>query len=597
MVAEMKGLFRSIRFQVILFTIFIVIVGNIILGYSLTQEATKKLLDVKREKLNGYAQNLSQTYMTIVRPIIESQAREQYDSQKPYKTRSYEEILKETRSTRIELPLRDFTHIINSSYDELGAGFYFTDLKRAVAYSGNSKYSEDKKLTAYVPLGTDGSFLWIEESYRNINLKIKEIQRKALTPLIIVIVFTLFLGILFAYNFTSKIKKIKFSLSKLREDLSYKVPNLSGELGEISQNINILAESLLKSRSKSDLILESAKTGMISITHDFKLSFINTNAKNILGIDSSNDNCDEILNLLGPLVKKGVEQSFTNLTIFSFDSVHGEFNNGEKYLNIIVSPYSDPVGEKTVLITLDDITENVRLIKESERNESLKMLGLFTAGIAHEIRNPLTSIKGFIQILSKRIQDSSDNSRLINLVLKEIERLESLIKDLIIYAKPTRPSPDWVSISEIVNTVNQILSQRIYQKKIEIKLENLGSIEIFVDKKHIYQILFNLILNSIQAVKPNDGIIRIHYIINELDNIILIIEDNGVGIGKDEHTKIFTPFYTTKDKGTGLGLAITKRMVEDNGGKLSFESEYDKGTIFSLELPKYRIKKAINTNE
>lgn len=572
--------------------IVITILGNSVLGYLLSREASQKLIEGKQDELYTQAKLLSKIYLTLVKPRMEMLAEEQYRSQKGENKRSYEEILKDIRYYYLETPLRDYTKALNESFEELGAGFYFADLGKVIAFESNKKYLKDKKLVAFVPLSQDGSsFVWIEESFHNIDLKIADIQRKAFTPLIIVILSTLLFGIIFAMNFTTNIRKIKIGLENLTKDLNYKLPNLFGEFGEISHGINVLSEKLLKSRSMSDLILASTKTGMVSFKENFELSFINDSALKILGLEKNESDGERIINLLGSIVKEGINQAFKKDNTFTFDSLNVIINGKERYLNVTILPYYDPVGEKTVLITIDDVTENVKLIKEAQRDESLKMLGLFTTGVAHEIRNPLTSIKGFIQLLNKRISDESENKRLINLSMKEIERLESLIKDLIIYAKPSKPNVEWINVVGICEDVIQILSQRISQKKINLNINLPNGLYVKGDRKQLFQVFFNLTLNAIQAVKPEIGVINIYADIDkERDSIRIVIEDNGIGIPSEDLNKIFTPFFTTKDKGVGLGLAISRRIMNDNDGKLTFESKYGEGTKFVLELPEYKIE-------
>jgi len=175
--------------------------------------------------------------------------------------------------------------------------------------------------------------------------------------------------------------------------------------------------------------------------------------------------------------------------------------------------------------------------------------------------------------------------------MKEIERLESLIKDLIIYAKPSKPNVEWINVVGICEDVIQILSQRISQKKINLNINLPNGLYVKGDRKQLFQVFFNLTLNAIQAVKPEIGVINIYADIDkERDSIRIVIEDNGIGIPSEDLNKIFTPFFTTKDKGVGLGLAISRRIMNDNDGKLTFESKYGEGTKFVLELPEYKIE-------
>jgi signal transduction histidine kinase len=216
------------------------------------------------------------------------------------------------------------------------------------------------------------------------------------------------------------------------------------------------------------------------------------------------------------------------------------------------------------------------------------MLGMFTTGIAHEIRNPLTSVKGFVQLLSKKVSTDSGSVRMIQLISREIDRLEELLKDLITYARPSKTIQEWVSLSELLNIIENLLKDRIQQRKTEFQIPDMDSVEIYADQRKVHQVLFNLVLNAIQAVPIGEGIVTICTKI-ESDTLWICVQDNGYGIREEDIGKIFTPFFTTKDKGTGLGLAISRRMMEDMEGKISFESDTQlHKTEFRIGFSKWR---------
>jgi signal transduction histidine kinase len=259
----------------------------------------------------------------------------------------------------------------------------------------------------------------------------------------------------------------------------------------------------------------------------------------------------------------------------------------QKYFHIVVSSHLDSTKEKIILITLDDVTENVKLIREAEKNESLRMLGMFTTGIAHEIRNPLTSVKGFVQLLGKKVQAIDGAPRMVHLVIREIDRLESLLKDLITYARPSKTNFEWVQVSELVSIIEKLLVEKIKQRKLIWKVENLENIEICADSRKVHQVIFNLVLNAIQSVKIDQGEVTIYGTFEE-KYLWICVKDNGYGIASEDFGKIFTPFFTTKDKGTGLGLIITKEFIHLNRGSLGVDSIKDEGTTFIIKLPAYK---------
>ncbi len=587
----MLKLIRSVRFQVVLITSLLVILGNGILAVFIVRQSTESLLVEKHEKLGQHARYLASNYTDVVVVHQQRDAGIQFKAQRGDDIRSVEDIYADMRKFWLETALKDHTRQLMSHSSELGAGFYFSDLNRILAFQIDPEFLEHKRMIYTIPIEPEGSFVWVEESYHSIDLWVKEQNKQARDIALLVILATLLLAALFAWSFSTRLKKVLKTLALLKKDLYTPVPSLSGEFGDISDSIRSLAEALIQTRSRSELILRSAKTGMIAFDPGMSIILINEAAGSFLESNGHELESKEVLERLGHLVSASIQQSFDTGNSYTFDGLRKVMENREKYFNIAIVPGMDGTQEKMVLVTLEEVTENVKLIKEAEKNESLKMLGLFTTGVAHEIRNPLTSIKGFIQLLNKKMQDQTDNARLLHLVLREIDRLENLIKDLITYARPSRPNFEWVPIAPLLDTIVQVLATRISQKKAVIIQEKLEDLELFIDRRQMYQVFFNLVLNAIQAVAMEGGVIKLGASIHE-HYADLYVEDNGRGIEKSEFGKLFTPFYTTKDKGTGLGLAISRRMVDDHEGKVLFDSTHGKGTIFRVRLFKFRVRKS-----
>ncbi len=589
---------RSIRFQVILITSLLVILGNGFLAVFIVQQSVESLMTEKYEKLETLANYMSNLYTVVINVNLEGWIQVNYDANKDKNKEPYETFRKTMRDIYLEAPLKEYSGILIHSSEELGAGFYFSDLNRILAFQLNPEYIGYKRLVymkPIIPMGeeeSDGSFIWVEESYHNIQLWVEALRRRAMEVTLLVILATLMLAGIFVWSFSTRLKRVLKTLTLLKKDLHSPVPTLSGEFGYITSGIGQLADTVIQTRSRSELILRSAKTGMIAFDPGMNIVMINDAARIYLGSNSSANEKEEVLDRLGHLVSTTIQQVFETGNSYSFDGMRKVLDNKEKYFNIAILPNVDMENEAMVLVTLDDVTENVKLIKEAEKNESLKMLGLFTTGVAHEIRNPLTSIKGFIQILHRKVENQGENTRLLHLVLREIERLENLIKDLITYARPSKPNFEWVPIAPLLETIIQVLTPRIAQKKIHIETVNLHELELFIDRRQVYQVFFNLILNAIQAVQP-EGQITLRAVMQE-HFVDIEVQDNGRGIEKSDFGKIFTPFYTTKDKGTGLGLAISRRMIEDHEGKIYFDSVYGEGTTFRVRLYKYRTRKSLD---
>ncbi len=585
---------RSVRFQVILFTTLLVISGNVFLAMYFVGQGTETLVAEKYEKLSLYAHYLDKMYTEIVDVNIRSDADRQFRAQRgdPQEFRSMQEIYADMRSSRLDIALRIYTAPILNISEVMGTGFYFSDLDQILGFKSNPANFDHEKMVYAVPIHPEGSFLWVEESNHHIDLMVRELSKQTGDVTLVVILITLLIAGAFALSFSSRLKKILKTLDQLRTNIHSNVPALSGEFGHITAGIRSLADAVIQTRSRSELILNSAHTGMIAFDSSMAIVLMNDSASNHLECNGQKLMPNEILDRLGHLISTSVKQAFDTGNSYSFDGIRKMVENKEKFFNVNIIPSLHSPDHKMVLVTLEDVTENVKLIKEAEKNESLKMLGLFTTGVAHEIRNPLTSIKGFIQLLNRKMKDQGDNARLLHLVLREIERLENLIKDLITYARPSRPNFEWVPIMPLLDTIIQVLMPRIAQKKAKLEMQNLEDLELFIDRRQMYQVFFNLMLNAIQAVAYQDGLITLKADIHE-QYVDLIVQDNGRGIEKTEFGKIFTPFYTTKDKGTGLGLAISRRMVDDHEGKIFFDSSFGKGTQFAIRFFKFRIRKSV----
>ncbi|BAL80927.1 ATP-binding protein [Caldisericum exile] len=255
--------------------------------------------------------------------------------------------------------------------------------------------------------------------------------------------------------------------------------------------------------------------------------------------------------------------------------------NLEKNLDFRFPNYGGEIGD--IATSINIMAENLkRNVEEMQKAEALKSLGLFTAGIVHEVRNPLTSIKGFATILSQKLQ-GKDEERFVKPILTETERLGRIVDDLLKYGKPTPLTLVKFNLRLFFNHILELAKQYESNKniKFDLKCEDLT---IVADERKLEELFLNLVINAIQAIDKEEGIIEIECI-SEGKNIKIIVQDNGSGMTEDTLKNIFVPFYTTKEHGTGLGLAIVHRIVEEHGGEIFVESKLGVGTKFIIVLP------------
>jgi signal transduction histidine kinase len=231
--------------------------------------------------------------------------------------------------------------------------------------------------------------------------------------------------------------------------------------------------------------------------------------------------------------------------------------------------------------------KNAKLYAEKISSERLASIGMVSATFAHEIRNPLTSIKTFAQLMPEKYTDAEFREKFSKIAIDEIGRIDRLIKDLMsISTKNVAIPKDEVDLYELVDDILDRVKVNLKLGNREIKVEKLykkDKITVIGDSQKLQQSFMNIINNGCQAMDDN-GVLTVDIKPNG-QNIDVSITDIGKGISPVEINKIFDPFYTTKDRGVGLGLAISKKIVEDHGGTMTVESTLTKGTTFTASLP------------
>jgi len=273
-----------------------------------------------------------------------------------------------------------------------------------------------------------------------------------------------------------------------------------------------------------------------------------------------------------------------------------ELNIKDKVFEVVQKDFERKISGKIILFR--DITQIKRMHDLMSLVDRLSSVGLIAASIAHEIKNPLTSIKVLAQTLANDL--SNDRKEIALRISRQIDRVNELISKLLIYTKPSKSKPIYINPIEVIEEVEGILYGQILNKKIKFYKDVNQNIEIFVDPKDLQQILLNLILNSIDAVDEG-GYIKVEVglsgiVSNDLEPLAYIkVIDNGVGIPSDKLKEIFYPFWTTKKGGTGLGLFVVHKLVKDNGGMIEVESDLNRGTVFTLYF-KGRMKNEKNND-
>ncbi|WEG18114.1 PAS domain S-box protein [Alkalihalophilus pseudofirmus] len=241
-------------------------------------------------------------------------------------------------------------------------------------------------------------------------------------------------------------------------------------------------------------------------------------------------------------------------------------------------------GKPAFRTILKDVSERNRMDDLIRKSDKLSVVAQLAAGVAHEIRNPLTAIKGFLQLFQR---EKEFNEQFLDLVMEELERVESIIYEYLTLAKPNHESTfDNLHLQPLVNKVMTLVETQSIMKNVQIDFKYENVPPICGSEKQLKQVLLNLIKNAIEAVDVN-GEIVIRLLNHAEDQICIQIEDNGCGISSERIARLGEPFYSTKEKGTGLGLMVCYKIIEHHQGILTIHSEEGAGTRIDVILPVY----------
>ncbi len=224
--------------------------------------------------------------------------------------------------------------------------------------------------------------------------------------------------------------------------------------------------------------------------------------------------------------------------------------------------------------------------EQVKRVEKLAAIGEMASGLAHEIKNPLASLSGSIQFLREDIPYDPDRDRLMDIILREADRLSALVNDFLMFAKPQPGQTRIVDLNVALNEIIKVfMADNRRSRRIEVTYELAPAIFIKIDPEHLRQVLWNLLLNADEAIET-EGHIHIKMSAPDKNHASIRITDNGCGMTEETIKTIFDPFFTAKPKGTGLGLSIVQRIITSYNGFIDVESAPGKGTTFNIQLPR-----------
>ncbi len=359
----------------------------------------------------------------------------------------------------------------------------------------------------------------------------------------------------------------------------------------VSTSYRSTQTALANMRSYTNNVIESMATGLVSVDPDSRVVHVNSHARELFGLgdrDIRGIPIEDVVRFEDGDERSEIEAVLSGGARPVETEIGIETDDGRVPVDVRASILRDEVGERSGAVLLfQDLREIEALKEEVERERHLAALGRLAAGVAHEVRNPLSSLKGFAQFLKSKFSPGSKEERYSDIMIEEVERLDRVVQELLDFAKPVIAERKASDVNSIVDDALSLVAEDAAFRKVEIVSDLAAELpDVMVDGRQLRQVLLNVLLNGIEAMRDGGRLtVRTRLRASESPPVAIEVSDTGVGMSDDEMDKLFEPFYTTKPEGTGLGLTIVSRLIEQNRGRLSVQSTRGDGTTFTISLP------------
>lgn len=342
---------------------------------------------------------------------------------------------------------------------------------------------------------------------------------------------------------------------------------------------------LLDTRAFASELVTSLPMGIVAVDDGAKVIYVNETASIFLRKELDQIKGKKAAQVLPPSLLTRLDQvdkgGFVSEQELKLTSHSGKAIPVTVTITKIVGNQDNFIGH---VFILKDLSRIRALELEIKQKEKLAAVGILAAGVAHEVRNPLSSIKGYATYFSSLFDRQSDNKKAANIMAEEVDRVNRVISELLEFARPIQLELKKTRIFELVDKALRLIKYEADPADIKIisSVEpNLPEVE--VDKDRLTQVLLNIFINAIQAM-PSGGTLTVN--VKTMENRLQFeISDTGRGISAEDQANIFNPYFTTKKRGTGLGLAIAFKIIESHGGTITIESLKNKGTTFVISIP------------
>lgn len=444
-----------------------------------------------------------------------------------------------------------------------------------------------------------------EEAYRVIDDFIKYLL---LVLFVIFILFT-FLSIVISRLITEPIRNLMDKMNQLMKDnkrynmknqAKDEIENLTFSFDILFEQLNFMMQMVLEKTGQAAYmdeinehikeIFESIPNGILTIDAKGDITSINQSAAQILKLSDENQKHLSIYDTKVQRLRdflKALENS-----LFNDIKYRGEIcyisDKQEGLIPIIFNTLRQTDQNGALIgmtVIMNDLEEKKRFQERIFKAKRLSELGELSAGVAHEIRNPLASIKGYAQLVRMELNENDQSYKDLSIVLNEVERLDRIIERFMAFARPSQLVKTWFSMGDLIDETIKLIGNEFVKNQVSVRFIRCKNDRMMIDYEQMKQVLINILINGIQASSRGDEILVKTSCFEEKHLFLIEIIDQGDGIKEEMMDKIFTPFYTTREKGSGLGLSISTRIVENHKGILEIDNSLDKGTRVLIKLP------------
>ena len=595
---------RSLRHRLILTSLLVVLLPILIVGGVLEHQGRRALIQEKQNKL-----------FTIARILDFELGPGGFDALIVDLSSDWRD--RTAAIAHLNAKLEAVTDLVAQAEEGIGVGYYSRRLDAIITYGPSPQYNSTigqriapshpgrtvmatgqpdiefgslvrgNVLNAMWPIVRDGEvtgYIWANEFTEAVERQQSVIDRAVLFSGLGGLLVALLIIQTTSRSLSNDVGAIVTGLQAMKRDLHTAIPPLRDELGAIVDAINAMAKDLLNARSLTENIMASVADGIVAIDVDGNITAFNPAAEQIYAVSADMvigrpyhelfvDGTDMISVLLDTL-ETGQTHIGVTLTI----------PRGDPSLKITASSsvLRDGDGNRIgAVVVLKDVSERDRLMVQVMQADRLAALGELTAGIAHEIRNPLTSIRGFMQYLAES-KSTRDWQEYGPLIIRQVDSLNHIISELLDFGRPRPPRIGRVRLNQIAKEM-VFLAQGRSEACVDLDLGD-DVPEIDADGEALKQALLNLIINALQAI-DDDGRVVITTRRHGEDKVMVTVRDNGIGLPPQNLEKVFDPFFSTKPEGTGLGLAMVHRIINSHDGSITLDSEEGKGTVVTILLP------------